>query len=379
MGDVPYGVSYYSSDVFSQPEIFDLAWSGGAPPEKVFKSDPFTEKWGQNWGIPLYQWDVMRSDYFAWWRQRVQRVREIFHLFRIDHILGFYRIYSFPWRPQENVDYLPLNENQAKERTGGRLPGFLPNDDSNPRNCENNRTHGEEYLKELLKTVGENLLIGEDLGVVPDYVRPSLTSLGIAGFKIPIWEREHDGRLIDGKKYQRLSLTTYATHDHPPLKVMWENLETAAKEGNGHALWEMQKLAEFARIAEPMPQPYSEEIQMALLGALLRSNSWIAVMMITDLFGSAQRFNVPGEISDTNWSERLPDPVSRWNSNAGIAQKAKAMRKLLIATAGTQNNREKPGYGFIFLVSWSPLDKFLQNRISPAAHPSAILLKHKYV
>ncbi len=129
MGDVPYGVSYYSSDVFSHPEIFDLRWSGGAPPERVFKSDPFTEKWGQNWGIPLYRWNVMREDDFAWWRERVQRVREIFHLFRIDHILGFYRIFSFPWRPQENADYLPLTEGQAKERTGGRLPGFLPRDD----------------------------------------------------------------------------------------------------------------------------------------------------------------------------------------------------------------------------------------------------------
>ena len=75
MGDVPIGVSYYSSDVFSNPSIFDLTWSGGAPPEKVFKSDPFTEKWGQNWGVPLYRWDVLRNENFAWWRQRVRMVR----------------------------------------------------------------------------------------------------------------------------------------------------------------------------------------------------------------------------------------------------------------------------------------------------------------
>ena len=60
MGDVPFGVSYYSDDVFSNPEIFDLTWSGGAPPERIFKTDPFTEKWGQNWGVPIYRWDVMR-------------------------------------------------------------------------------------------------------------------------------------------------------------------------------------------------------------------------------------------------------------------------------------------------------------------------------
>ena len=50
----------------------------------------------------------MRTHNFDWWRQRVRGVREIFHLFRIDHVLGFYRIYAFPWRPQENAEFLPL-------------------------------------------------------------------------------------------------------------------------------------------------------------------------------------------------------------------------------------------------------------------------------
>lgn len=332
MGDVPYGVSYYSSDVFSHPENFDLAWSGGAPPEKVFKSDPFTEKWGQNWGIPLYRWDTMRAGDFAWWRRRVQRVRDIFHLFRIDHVLGFYRIYSFPWRPRENADFLPLSGDQARERTGGRLPGFLPRDDSTPQHREANRRDGEEYLRALLETVGEYRLIGEDLGVVPDYVRPSLTSLGIAGFKVPQWERDNNGPLFDGKNYQRLSVVTYATHDHPPLRAMWESLVAAAESGNADALWQLQCLARYAAITLKMPQPYTGEIQMALLEALLRCNSWIAVMMITDLFGSTSRFNVPGEISDANWSERLPLPVSHWPKDAEITRKAEAMRILLLAT-----------------------------------------------
>lgn len=332
MGDVPFGVSYYSSDVFTQPEIFDLTWSGGAPPEKAFKSDPFTEKWGQNWGIPLYRWDVMRAGGFAWWRQRVHKVREIFHLFRIDHVLGFYRIYSFPWRPSENGDFLPLTGEQAQKRTGGRLPCFLPRDDSSWENREANRRQGEEYLKVLLEEVGANRLIAEDLGMVPDYVRPSLASLGIAGFKIPIWEHEHDGRLIDGKKYQRLSIATYATHDHPPLKALWDDLNAAAKAGNGHALWELKQLAGYAGISAHLPHPFDADIHAALLAALLRCNSWIAVMMITDVFGSAQRFNVPGAIADSNWSERLPDPIGKWNENADLAAKTARVRRLLRET-----------------------------------------------
>ena len=61
MGDIPLGVSYYSADYFGNPEIFEPGWSGGAPPEPYFKDDPFTQKWGQNWGIPVYDWPEMRE------------------------------------------------------------------------------------------------------------------------------------------------------------------------------------------------------------------------------------------------------------------------------------------------------------------------------
>ena len=103
----------------------------------------------------------MRSDDFEWWRTRVQGVREIFHLFRIDHVLGFYRFYSFPWRPGLNSEFLPLSEQQARERTGGRLPQFLPRDDGTRENKDANRREGEEYLRKLLSVVGEHRLVGE--------------------------------------------------------------------------------------------------------------------------------------------------------------------------------------------------------------------------
>jgi len=333
MGDVPFGVSYYSADVFSNPEIFDLTWSGGAPPERIFKSDPFTEKWGQNWGVPIYRWDAMRSDNFAWWRQRVQTVREMFHLFRIDHILGFYRIFSFPWRPSENSAYLPLSMEEAKRRTGGRLPGFLAHDDNTPENRAANCRQGEEVLRVLSHEVGEHRLIGEDLGVVPDYVRPNLASLGIAGFKIPIWEKQPDTRLISGKDYQRLSVATYATHDHPPLKALWENMREAIETRNdGHARWEMQCLAEFAGLRIPIPSPYTQEVHEGLLAALFHSNSWLPICMITDLFGGTQRFNVPGAIADTNWSERLAQTVQQWRKNKEIRALMERVRQLLKET-----------------------------------------------
>ena len=147
MGDVPFGVSYYSADVFAQPELFALEWSGGAPPEPYFHEDEFTQKWGQNWGIPLYNWPEMRARDLAWWRRRVHEVRQFFHLFRIDHVLGFYRIYAFPWRPEHNAEFISLRWEEMRQRTGGREPHFAPRDDQSWENCEANRREGEEYLR----------------------------------------------------------------------------------------------------------------------------------------------------------------------------------------------------------------------------------------
>src|SRR4030081_2708074 len=98
MGDIPFGVSYYSADVFARPDEFVLDWYGGAPRGHIFKHGEFSQKWGQNWGIPLYRWEAMRGNNFEWWRQRVRGVKRTFHLFRIDHVLGFYRLYAFTRR-----------------------------------------------------------------------------------------------------------------------------------------------------------------------------------------------------------------------------------------------------------------------------------------
>ena len=333
MGDVPIGVSYYSADVFSNPEIFNLRWSGGAPPEKAYKDDPFIEKWGQNWGVPLYRWDVLRETGFAWWRQRVRMVREIFHLVRIDHVLGFYRMYGFPWRPGRNGEFLPLSEDEARMRTNGDLPHFVPRDDSTGENREANRREGEEYLRVLLEEVGEHRLIGEDLGVVPDYVRPNLTSLGIAGFKIPQWERQPNWHLVYGRDYQRLSVATYATHDHLPIAALWEQMRAGAVAGDGHQRWEMEQWCGFAGFGLGEPRPMTDAIHEALLAGLFQCNSWLAIVMITDVFGETTRFNVPGAVADSNWSERMARSTAHWRKDKARTAK---MRRIaaLIETSG---------------------------------------------
>ena len=342
MGDIPFGVSYYSADVWAQPEIFDHIWCGGCPPERVFATDPFTYKWGQNWGIPLYRWAALRERDFDWWRQRVRKVRGCFHLFRIDHILGFFRIYGFPWRPQLNADFLPLTDEEARARTGGELPHFQPYEDDTDAHKAANCAQGEEVLRALLEECGAFRLIGEDLGVVPDYVRPCLTRLGIAGFKIPYWETEPDGALTPGATYQRLSATTYATHDFEPLRATWESwmakIEAAETGGpETHAprdtAWrDVRRLAAWAGFEVPQITPYTDDVHERLLHALFASNAWLGIYMITDLFASSQRFNVPGAISESNWSQRLNTPIHAWRDDAELAEKMARIREVIRAT-----------------------------------------------
>lgn len=316
VGDVPVGVSIYSVDVWAAPELFDLTRSCGAPAEKVFQGDPFTMQWGQNWGFPLYDWREMSKDNFGWWRRRLVALKSIFHLLRVDHALGFYRIYSFPWRPERNGEYIGISREQAAEKSGGMLPGFVPHEDDTEEHRMLNCRHGETLLGILQEETGVHGLIAEDLGEVPPYVRPSLSKMGMPGFKIPQWEGGNDGRLMAGEEYPRLSITTYATHDHPPMCVIWDEIVERTKSGDGYvangAREELRKLVEFAGGQNFEPRPYGVEEQGLLLRGLWKSNSWLAAVNINDLLGTADRFNVPGTICGQNWSARLAAPIHKW-------------------------------------------------------------------
>jgi 4-alpha-glucanotransferase len=332
MGDIPFGVSYYSADVFSRRAEFALDWCGGAPPEPYFKEDKFTQKWGQNWGIPLYRWDKMRSRNFDWWRQRVRGVKQIFHLFRIDHILGFYRVYAFPWRPRRNKRFLHFDWNEMLGQTGGRAPQFTPRDDSTPESCETNRREGEEYLRIVLQESGSTRVVGEDLGTVPDYVRPNLQSLGVAGFRIPQWEVYH-GRVTPGREYHRLSVATYATHDHKPIRKLWEEAVERVTSTSDQARNELNKIAEFAQF-HPGNElvSFGKDFYPAIMEALFACDSWIAVVMLTDLLRRKYRFNVPGTAANFNWTRRVQRTIAQLSSSRTVRGQMRLIRGLLEKT-----------------------------------------------
>jgi 4-alpha-glucanotransferase len=331
MGDIPFGVGRYSADVWANRGIFDLDWSGGAPPETTFKTDPFTAKWGQNWGIPNYRWDELRRQNFDWWRVRVGNIQKVFHLFRIDHVLGLFRIYSFPWTPERNAEFLPLNETEAADRTRGRLPGFQQFPDDTPEHKAVNQAQGEELLKMIQDAAGETIVIAEDLGVVPDYVPPTLEKLGIPGFRIPMLFREHDWTYSDPKKYPRLSLAQPATHDHTPLALLWQEGWAHIDAGREveHHRWELRRLMNFAGISEAEPpREFTDRIQEGFLRAVMESNSWLAIFQIQDVFGQTARFNVPGSTSTANWSARVEPTVKQLEADPRLLAKTRLLSRL---------------------------------------------------
>jgi 4-alpha-glucanotransferase len=332
MGDIPFGISYYSADVFARPDEFVLDWCGGAPPEPYFKEDVFTQKWGQNWGIPLYRWDKMRGDDFEWWRERVRAVRRIFHLFRIDHVLGFYRIYAFPWRPRKNKQFFPLDWNQMLERTSGRAPGFVPRDDGTPENSEANKREGEEYLRVVLDEAGTTRVIGEDLGLVPDYVRPNLRALGIAGFKIPQWEVRGE-QVTPGNEYERLAVATYTTHDHKPIRALWEEAFERPTATSEQSRFDLAKIAVFAGFDPSIERvDFEKDFYPAIMEALFGSEAWLAIVMITDLLARKYRFNIPGTKANLNWTRRIRRSIAQLISSPKEQRRMRLIHELLVKT-----------------------------------------------
>lgn len=113
-GDIPIGICRNSVDAWMEPQLYHMEEQAGAPP------DAFATR-GQNWGFPTYNWELMQQDGFTWWRKRFEQMSSYFDAFRIDHILGFFRIWSIPDHAVEAVmgrfvPAIPVSINELFEK-----------------------------------------------------------------------------------------------------------------------------------------------------------------------------------------------------------------------------------------------------------------------
>ncbi|MEP7319005.1 MAG: 4-alpha-glucanotransferase, partial [Panacibacter sp.] len=113
-GDVPIGIYRFGADAWQHPELYHMDAQAGAPPDDFAVT-------GQNWGFPTYNWEKMREDGFAWWKLRFAQMSYYFDAFRIDHILGFFRIWSIPLHSVEGImghfePSIPVHINEFSEK-----------------------------------------------------------------------------------------------------------------------------------------------------------------------------------------------------------------------------------------------------------------------
>lgn len=270
-GDLPFVTSGDSADVWAHRGDFRLDGRVGTPP------DAFSAE-GQDWGLPLYDWDRMRASGFAWHRARAARAGELYALYRVDHVIGLYRTFY--------------------RSTDGKESGFVPAEEDDQIRL------GETILK-MLADAGE--VVAEDLGMVPEFLRPSLERLGIPGYKVLRWERDEvhqeDGKRLvwrDPAGWSELSVATSSTHD-VEMHAQWYDGLPEAERAALAAVPGLEALAHHPR--------FDDVVRDALLRVLYASPSELVAITLQDALGSRERVNVPGTVSAANWTFRMPMDV----------------------------------------------------------------------
>lgn len=280
LGDMAFLVEKESADVWARQEEFSPDTTVGAPPD-MFNPE------GQRWGVPAYVWERLEATDFRWWRARLRQACELYDLFRIDHVVGFFRMFVYPAQ--------------------GR-PGFSPPDEPAQRR------RGEAFLRLVMEEVadhGGSYPIAEDLGVIPDFVRAVMASLKIPGYKVLRWEKRGES-FIDPPEYPTLSLAVPGTHDTSPLAAWYEDIPDGER-------WHLVSMT-FRKVWEgAAPATLNGEILTGLQERLLGAGSAMALLPLQDVFGWKGQVNAPGTVGAHNWTWRMPvsletldaDPVTR--------------------------------------------------------------------
>jgi 4-alpha-glucanotransferase len=279
-GDLPFMVGGDSADVWSRPGDFRLDRRVGTPP------DAFSAT-GQDWGLPAYDWQVQRKHNYAWLEARAARSGALYDLYRIDHVIGLYRTWTRSTKDPKDASFSP-----AKEPEQIAL--------------------GERLLK-IFKRHGE--VIAEDLGMVPDFLPPSLARLGIPGYKVLRWERrEVEGKPVykDPAGYGEISVSTNGSHDIETNAVWWDALPLSDRQA-------LLKIPGLERL--DAKKGFSDEVRDALLRVLYAAPSQLTINPLQDLLGTRERVNVPGTVAETNWSYRMSMDLSALAADGGTRER----------------------------------------------------------
>ncbi len=280
-GDIPIGISRTSVDAWATPELFNMDSSAGAPP------DDFSVM-GQNWGFPTYNWAQMAKDGYAWWKARFVKMAEYFDAYRIDHILGFFRIWeipldavnallgrfnpALPYSEQEIAGYgfyfnrdwhtAPIQQTdnvlfvEDKVQKGHFHPRIsaqftdcyrnLSEDQKEAYNRlyndffyyrHNDFWYGEAMRKlpPLIEATGM-LVCGEDLGMIPHCVPAVMEGEQILSLEIQRMPKDPKVEFAATQCYPYLSVCTTSTHDMNPIRAWWEEDRAVSQRFYNHVI-----------------------------------------------------------------------------------------------------------------------------------------------
>lgn len=346
-GDLPIGVSRASVDAWQNPKQFHMDSQAGAPPD-AFSID------GQNWAFPTYNWDKMAEDGYAWWRERLHNMEQYFDTFRIDHILGFFRIWEIPCGYKSGLmghfnPSLPYSEAELKEKgfdlsTGkytepGSIDTLFLEDprkkgywhprimamDTNKyaamsEEMKNTfvalhddffyRRHNEFWKESAMKKLPELLACtkmfacGEDLGMIPACVPEVMSELGILSLEIQRMPKESYVNFADTWKYPYMSVCATSTHDMNPLRAWWREDKRLSRDFWNHVLGQQGEA----------PQECTPEICRSIIMMHLQSSSAMAILPLQDYLSlfpklchkkpEDERVNIPS-ITPYNWRYRM--------------------------------------------------------------------------
>jgi len=195
LGDLPFLVSRDSADVWSNQHYFKLDCSAGAPPDMFFAK-------GQRWGMPTYDWGAIAAHDFDYLKEKLKYASLFYDLYRIDHFVGIFRVWT-----------IPLSE---PEESGGLNGTFDPKDEAVWE------AHGRRLLDVMLAAT-PMLPCAEDLGTVPDCSYTTIRDYGLVGTDVQRWVRDwkHSLNFKDPSEYRPNGIAAISTHDLSNMKAWW--------------------------------------------------------------------------------------------------------------------------------------------------------------
>ena len=303
--DLAVGVSSGGSDSWSNQALFANLVNVGAPP------DDFSAK-GQDWGLPPLIPQALRESGYELFTHILRSNMQAAGALRIDHVMGLMRIFCIP---------------------GNETPA--------------NGAYVDYPIDDLLAIVALEsqrqscIVIGEDLGTVPDGLREKLQATGVLSYRLMYFEKHYNGdqSFLRPHEYPAQSLVAANTHDLPTLRSFWYGSDLELRESlnlfpNENMFAEqmqersfdrdrlLQALAEDTLLSQEAKDAYREPaIDEALIEAiyryLARTQSMILIASLEDLLGQEQQINLPGTDRDLypNWRRKLPLLLEQWSQH----------------------------------------------------------------